>query len=88
MSKKLRVFFLSVLIFLSLYLFGCQGAIPLTALPIQPPPSENTPEPKPAFFGNPTAEANDCLDCHSDKERLIETAKPEEEVVSENEGTG
>ena len=29
-----------------------------------------------------------CLDCHIDKELLIETADPEEEVISENEGEG
>ena len=29
-----------------------------------------------------------CLDCHIDKEMLIDTAEPEEEVISENEGEG
>lgn len=29
-----------------------------------------------------------CLDCHTDKELLIDTADPVEEVVSENEGEG
>lgn len=29
-----------------------------------------------------------CLDCHSDKEQLIATADPEEEVVEESEGEG
>lgn len=33
-------------------------------------------------------EPNACLNCHSDKQHLIDTAKPEEEVVSENEGAG
>jgi len=27
-----------------------------------------------------------CLECHSDQQMLIDTAKPQEEVVSENEG--
>ncbi|MCA9921650.1 MAG: hypothetical protein KC421_04725 [Anaerolineales bacterium] len=29
-----------------------------------------------------------CFDCHVDKEMLIDTADPEEEVISENEGEG
>ncbi|MFN2104282.1 MAG: hypothetical protein ACK2UR_08295 [Candidatus Promineifilaceae bacterium] len=29
-----------------------------------------------------------CMDCHSDKDMLIDTADPVEEVVSENEGEG
>jgi len=29
-----------------------------------------------------------CLDCHTNKEMLIDTADPEEEVISENEGEG
>ena len=31
---------------------------------------------------------NNCLECHTDKERLIDNAKPILEVVSENEGAG
>jgi len=31
---------------------------------------------------------SDCLVCHTDKQMLIDTAKPEEEVVSESEGEG
>lgn len=31
---------------------------------------------------------NHCLDCHTDKQTLIDTAKPEEEVVSESSGEG
>ena len=29
-----------------------------------------------------------CLDCHINKDMLIDTADPEEEVISENEGEG
>ena len=29
-----------------------------------------------------------CVDCHSDQQSLIDTAKPQEEVQSENEGEG
>lgn len=33
-------------------------------------------------------EVNECLVCHADKQALIDTAEPEEEVESENEGAG
>ncbi len=33
-------------------------------------------------------EENYCLDCHADKEQLIDTADPVVEAVSENEGAG
>ena len=33
-------------------------------------------------------EVDQCVLCHSDKQQLIDTAKPEEEVISENEGAG
>jgi hypothetical protein len=39
----------------------------------------------------PTAEPlepDTCTDCHTDKDLLIDTADPEEEVISENEGEG
>jgi len=88
MSKTLRTFFLLGLTTGLLGLFGCAKATPPTEAPTQPQPSENTPDPEPAFPSEPTAEVNYCLDCHTDKERLIETAKPEEKVVSENKGTG
>ena len=31
---------------------------------------------------------DECLDCHTDKDRLIQTASPVEEVESENSGEG
>ena len=31
---------------------------------------------------------DECVACHTDKQRLIDSAKPEEETVSENEGAG
>ena len=31
---------------------------------------------------------DNCVACHTDKDALIDTAKPQEEVVSENEGEG
>lgn len=34
------------------------------------------------------AEIDECLACHIDKDLLIKTAEPEEEVINENEGEG
>lgn len=31
---------------------------------------------------------DNCLDCHTNKDLLIQTADPEEEVITENEGEG
>jgi hypothetical protein len=36
----------------------------------------------------PEPEVDYCVECHTDKEALIATAKPEVEVASENEGEG
>ena len=38
--------------------------------------------------GSEKLENNECLNCHSDKDLLIETAKPEEVVESESKGVG
>lgn len=43
------------------------------------PPAEVAAEPVPV---------DNCLDCHSNKDLLIQTADPEEEVINENEGEG
>ena len=52
-----------------------QGEInPIAIAPV--PTSQDAPEP------------NECLKCHTDKQRLIDTAKPEEVVESESSGVG
>jgi len=48
---------------------------------------EATPEPKPTAM-IAAAGPDTCTDCHTDKDLLIDTADPVEEVVSENEGEG
>lgn len=55
-----------------------------TAAPATP---TNEPEPTDEVV-EPPAEPDRCLDCHTNKDRLINTADPEEEVISENEGKG
>ena len=51
----------------------------------EPTPTEVEPTVEPTSMEVPTGE---CLDCHMDKDRLIDTAKPEEEVVNESSGEG
>ena len=70
--------------------FGCSPNAPEQENPTQEPTEEVNQEPTlppPTPTGEPEM-ANHCLDCHTDKDRLISTAKPEEEIISENEGAG
>lgn len=79
------------LILMAWFLIGCRATpateefaavitpVPPTATAV-PPTATPTPTPSPV--------PNPCLDCHTNKERLIDTADPEEEVISENEGEG
>ena len=60
-----------------------------TAEPTQVPPQPTEiVQPTPTRIIVPTEIADHCMDCHIDKERLIDTADEEEEIVSENEGEG
>ena len=48
-----------------------------------------TQEPTPIVAASPVAASSDtCLACHTDKQMLIDTAKPQEVKESENEGAG
>ncbi|MCA9932594.1 MAG: hypothetical protein KC415_01630 [Anaerolineales bacterium] len=82
---------------------GCQSkAGESTAVSNEPAATEITPSPADTatqIAENPTedpadlpeeeiAPVDECLNCHIDKEMLIQTANPEEEVISENEGEG
>lgn len=53
------------------------------------PTPETSPTETPTEIAVITPEpADECLECHQDKQRLIDTAKPEEEQVSESSGEG
>ncbi|WP_420631320.1 hypothetical protein [Candidatus Leptofilum sp.] len=98
--QKIISFWVSLLLLLGVWaLAGCQSAEPdaieeavqvadvepvlveaATAVtPTEEPLTEPIEEPAPA---------DNCLDCHTNKDLLIQTADPEEEVISENEGEG
>jgi hypothetical protein len=77
-----RVTFLLLIIIL--FLAGCQTAT-LESVP-------TTTANPPTLAVEPTVEAvvevDQCVSCHTDKEQLISTAKPEEEVEEESSGVG
>jgi hypothetical protein len=71
-----------VLTAIAILLTGCKKATPAPEI-VQPT------EPAPIFISQkiePTE--NYCVSCHTDKEQLISTAKPEEMVESESSGAG
>ncbi len=81
---KLRIW-LGLLAGVLILLAGCARApqpVPTATreAPTQPPVATETATAQP--------QVNYCVECHTDKDRLIQTAKPEEEVVEESEGAG
>lgn len=69
-----------------LLLAGCQTATP------EPTPTNTAIPPIPTMEPTATvavvANVDYCVDCHTDKEQLISTAKPEETVEGESSGVG
>lgn len=90
----------TILLFLSLLLLlGCNGdAAPDLSLPVPEPELQVEPAAVEATTGvtqddtdfafAEEAVVDECLSCHTDRDMLISTAAPEEEVISENEGEG
>ena len=87
MINKTRTVFTLILTIFFLGLSGCTGATTEPEVSEAEPTDEAAPAPKLASIVE-AEEPDHCLDCHGDKDRLIETAKPFVEVVSENEGAG
>ena len=90
MKKTKYFFFTLILSMLLAWTFGCSSTAVEKESPTQEPVEEaptEAPLPPPTTTSEPEM-VNHCLDCHTDKELLISTAKPEEEVISENEGAG
>jgi uncharacterized lipoprotein YajG len=97
-SYKTDCFLLSLLLLLGTWMLtGCQTAesdeAQTVAENVEPMVLETVTAVSPT--NEPFAEAitdtvaiDNCLDCHTSKELLIDTADPEEEVISENEGEG
>ncbi len=83
----MRKTLLGVLLLVFTLLVGCQTASPE---PVQP-----SSEPAPTIEPSPTPEPTEviiqpdyCVECHTDKEKLIASARPEEVVESESSGAG
>jgi hypothetical protein len=69
-----------------LFLAGCQAATP------EPIPTDTAIPPTPTLEPTATVEVvvsvDYCVDCHTDKDQLISTAKPEETAEEESSGVG
>ena len=76
--------FFSTLVVAVFVLSAC-GTQPATTTPV-PIATEALIETETAEEVQP--EADECLTCHTDKQRLIDTAKPEEVAESESKGVG
>ena len=71
-------------------LAACSTAVPVAteALEEATPERTSTSAPTPVIPTETPEGISECVSCHTDKERLIDTAKPEEVVETENEGAG
>jgi hypothetical protein len=95
MPKFIQAFYICIVSVLLLAgASACQASPEEQALTASPTPVAESPTTPPTE--NPTVEeaavtedtVDECLECHRDQQLLIDTADPEEEVISENEGAG
>ena len=66
-------------------------AASLTAIPEEEEtaaPTEEAPETEPTEAVAEEPAVDNCVECHTDQQALVDTANPVEEVTSENEGEG
>jgi hypothetical protein len=78
--RKFLPGFLAVFLLL---LTGCQGVTTE-----EPVPTDTAVAPTAKPIEEPVVGENYCISCHTDKEQLITTAKPEEVVEDESSGVG
>lgn len=88
MHKKKRHLTTFLLTLLLLSLSGCVGTTPVPETPTEEPTEEEEVISEPVSAVEEVKETDYCLDCHTDKDSLITTAKEEEVVESESEGAG
>jgi len=79
----MRRYWIILVAFLMLVLAGCQQA---TTEQSEATPTEASPTIMPTE--EVVSQVDYCLSCHTDKEQLISTAKPEEPVEAESKGVG
>ncbi len=89
MTRKKHFIFTFLVTLLFMSLSACSGVRPAPAAPAEEPVDEkDVSATEVVSVTSEPVETNYCLECHTDKDRLISTAKAEEKVVSENEGEG